>query len=283
MDEKKIEIIKLDDLKEYLPKIKVTCENKSFYDEIGKNTEESFAISLDGTVIGLAYIEDDDEEGFIYVYIFDEYRNKGYGYKAAKAAEGMLKSSPGKIVTGIRNGDDTAKKFCEKLGYRAWFSSAAMKYSGGKFEDGDIPVRQYTDADFIDSFVLAEEAFHKMRVETGLFPDSKVDEPDEESRKFMAESAERRYVYEVGGEIVGYGKLDGDELDVVCIKIAQQGKGYGRKLVKHLVNVMIDKGIKEPLLWCVVGNNKARKLYESLGFVEVGRADYSLKTVEKQQ
>ena len=43
---------------------------------------------------------------------------------------------------------------------------------------------------------------------------------------------------------------------------------------------MIDSGIKEPCLWCVVGNKKARKLYDSLGFKEVRVTAYPEKKIQ---
>ena len=47
-----------------------------------------------------------------------------------------------------------------------------------------------------------------------------------------------------------------------------------------MINLMIDSGIKEPCLWCVVGNKKARKLYDSLGFKEVRVTAYPEKKIE---
>ena len=58
-------------------------------------------------------------------------------------------------------------------------------------------------------------------------------------------------------------------------KIARQGEGFGRGFVTFLTNRLLEKG--EARLWCLVGNDKARKLYESLGYRETDRAEYSFK------
>ena len=144
----------------------------------------------------------------------------------------------------------------------------------------DLPVRQYRDEDFLEAFTLADEAFHKMRLETGCFPESTTTPPNDKYRQRFAETAEERYVYELDGNIIGYAKLDGDELDIICIRISHQGEGFGRNFLKYMINLMIDSGIKEPCLWCVVGNKKARKLYDSLGFKEVRVTAYPEKKIE---
>ena len=66
-------------------------------------------------------------------------------------------------------------------------------------------------------------------------------------------------------------------LDCVAIRTDRQGEGLGRSFVKYLVDRIIESGHPEPVLWCVVGNDKARRLYESLGFEEIARAEYSVK------
>lgn len=86
------------------------------------------------------------------------------------------------------------------------------------------------------------------------------------------------YVSRSDGEIAGYGCIDGAELDTVAVSIAHQGKGLGRKLVKFLVNRILDRQAGTPFLYCVIGN-RARKLYDSLGFREISCSEYARKKV----
>ena len=71
------------------------------------------------------------------------------------------------------------------------------------------------------------------------------------------------------GEIVGYANVDEEELDTVSIKISHQGKGLGKAFIKYMTNLLIDRGVKEPILWCVVGNVNARHIYDSIDYKEV--------------
>lgn len=267
---------KPDDASKYLTKIERTDDNVDFCDELAGNADEIFEIVCGSDIIGLAYIEDDEKEAFIYVHVFPEYRRKGLGRLAALAAERELKKSPKSILTGYGASDTVAVKFAADLGYKKKYASARMVYRGGKFGES-APVRQYRDGDFDAAFALCAEAFHVMRLGTGCFPDSVMAEPREDSRKRWLDDADNSYVYELDGEIVGFAEIEGDLLDCVSVRVDRQGEGLGRAFVKCMIDRIIESGHDEVFLWCVVGNVKARRLYESLGFEEVSRAEYSVK------
>ena len=69
------------------------------------------------------------------------------------------------------------------------------------------------------------------------------------------------------------------ELDNVAIRIDHQGKGFGKVFVKFLVKEILDKGVGDPFLYCLAVNQKARRLYDSLGFEEVFCNVFAVKTV----
>ena len=267
---------KSEDASKYLSKIERTDSNGDFCDELADNSDEIFEIVCCGEVVGLAYIDDDEKESFIYVHIFPEHRRKGIGKLAALAAERELKKSPKSILTGFGADEELAKKLAAELGYKKKFASAKMVYRGGKFGE-TAPVRNYRDEDFDAAFALTAEAFHIMRLGTGCFPDSELAKPREDSRKNWLEDAENEYVYELDGEVVGFAETEDDLLDCVAIRTDRQGEGLGRAFVKYMVDRIIESGHNEVCLWCVVGNDKARRLYESLGFEEVSRAEYAVK------
>jgi mycothiol synthase len=277
----KIEIIKLDDITPYLDKIDRKDAEPWLWEEVSENGDEIFFIRVSDAIVGTAYIGD-EAKAFVYVYIFPEYRNRGYGEAAAIAAEQMIKTTPLlRILTAYNDHSEAAKRLAEKHGYLKKYSSALMRYAGEPFPEPELPVRKYRDEDFEEAALLSAEAFHVMRLSTGCFPDSVVRQPSEEERRYWAEHADDGYVYLSGSEIVGHARIEGPELDVVSIKIPHQGKGLGRKFVKYLTNRIIEKGEGEPVLWCVVGNDKARALYDSLGYEEVCRNDFAVKKLGK--
>ena len=275
--ENKIELRKAEEPSKYLPRIPMVETERDFYSEVEGNSEEIYEIAVCGEVIGLAYIED-DEEAFVYVYIFEEHRGKGYSYPAALAAERSIKASPLKsIQTGYDANNALAKKLAEKCGYAPGFASAIMKYGGEKLAEKPLPIRAYRDEDFLEAYTLTDEAFHNMRLGTGFFPDSKLTPPTDKERAHWSETASERFVYEKVGEIVGCGRICEDTVSFIAIKIARQGEGFGRDFVIYLTNRLLEKDAGMARLWCVVGNDKARKLYESLGYRETDRAEYLFK------
>lgn len=275
--ENKVEIRKLEDASEYLGRIDQTEADADFYDGVAENGEEIYAICQEDQVVGLACIVD-EADGYLYVYVFPEFRGKGYGTLAARQAEAGMQSSPHwKITTAYARNNEVARKLAEKCGFKKKFASAVMKYQGSRFEEKELPVRKYREEDFVAAFTVEDEAFHKMRLETGCFPDSTLSEPSDDMRNFYAEHAEDEYVYLQDDEIIGFAQIDGAELSSVSIKLSHQGKGLGKEFTKFLTNRILEKEGEAPFLYCVVGNDKARRLYESLGFEEIACNEYAEK------
>ena len=119
-----------------------------------------------------------------------------------------------------------------------------------------------------------------MRLGTGLFPDSVSNPPSEKERKYWSETANERLVYMNGTEIVGYAHIVGSEIGSISVKPSQQGKGIGKKFLKHIINRLKDAGHTDISLYCVVGNHRARHIYDELGFIPVYRNDYAKKKME---
>ena len=283
MEAASIEICKKDDLKGFIPFIDITESGNELIEEIEENSKEMYALSLDDKIIGLAYIDDveDDEEPYFSIYIFKEYRNKGYASSVLKQIEHKYEGSKAKSITAIYGYHNVvAKNFLLKHGYTLTWASTNMQYSGDRFEEVDLPIRQYQDEDFDQAFKLSAEAFHRMRVGTGCFPNSVVSTPHEKSKEHWLKEAENEFVIDQNGEIVGYSHLEEKEIASISIKISEQGKGLGKKFVKSITNTLIDRGVKEPLLWCVVGNNNARHIYDSLGYKEIYCEGFAEKKIK---
>lgn len=276
----RITLRETDDAARFLARIDRSVFYADFYEAVSENDEALQEICCGGQTIGLAEIFIGGSKGFLYIYIFPEYRNLGYGHEAAKLSEQkMLSSGLKSIITAYHVKDETARRFAAGLGYPGKYASAHMTYRGEKFDLPDLPVRQYEDGDYDEAFALYVEAFHRMRLSTGCFPESVPKTPSEASRKEWAETADERYVYVDNGEIVGFAHQEGAELGSVAIKISRQGEGFGRNFVQYMVNVIMEKTSQAPSLWCLTRNRKARRLYDSLGFEE----DFCQEFAEKRK
>ena len=83
-----------------------------------------------------------------------------------------------------------------------------------------------------------------------------------------------------GGEIVGFAgggpEREGDEvyrgeLYAIYLLEAHQRRGVGRRLACAVARGLLSAGFESMLLWVLEDNHRARRFYESLGGVVVGR------------
>ena len=74
--------------------------------------------------------------------------------------------------------------------------------------------------------------------------------------------------------LVGYGGLlaVGTEGDIQTIALAPEarGAGHGRRLLNALLEAAADRGLRQVFLEVRADNLRARSLYESVGFEEIG-------------
>lgn len=232
---------------------------------------------LEKEIVGLVQIEPNTDTSFVVVFVSINHRNIGIGKALIKYAENYLREIQTKrimIAYSIKN--ENSIRFARKHGYERCFSSTYMKHAGGEFSSELISVRHYCDEDYPDAFKLSSEAFHEMRVSVGGFPDSKVGEPSKQTRDGWKKDAKNRYTYFIDDKVVGHGCLEGNEIGSISVRRDMQGKGIGKRFVKYLCNELYNRGNKEIFLWCVVGN-KARYLYESLGFEELYVSEFAMK------
>lgn len=234
---------------------------------------------IEDKLVALAQVNKPGAQSYFTVFVAPQYRRQGIGSAVAKYAETELRAGGTRIVrNSFRVGHHSSLAFARKLGYDTYFSSAFMQRTGEPFPLGELPVRQYTDEDYLASHSLYAAAFHEMRVRVGCFPDSVVAQPSEEERRTWAEDAQNRFVYELNGEIVAYSRLSGNELSSISVHTDFQGRGIGRKFVIYLCNEIYRRGSTNVDLWCVVGNY-ARNLYDSLGFKEQHVMQFMRKTL----
>ena len=128
---------------------------------------------------------------------------------------------------------------------------------------GDGALRRSTDADF--------DAIHAIELETfGTDAWSAATLADE-----LAGPHRIYLVLEVTGVVRGYGGLlavgtQGD-IQTIAVDGSVRGAGYGRRLMEALIVEAEQRGVAELFLEVRADNPAARGLYESEGFVEIGR------------
>ncbi len=243
-----------------------------------KKSSDVHAIRLKGRIVGLAQVEM-GQDAYVYIYMDKAYRRLGIGSKALKCCEGKLPREAFRSSTCYRDDHQYARAFARKNGYHRKFASTIMRYEGPLFTLPDLDIREYQDEDYDETHSLYAVAFHNMRVSTGDFPDSEVEKPSDDMRAFWTKTSSDRFVYRHDGEIVGYAHLVGHEISSVSIGSKDHGKGYGTYFVKYLCNTILKAGHPWVELYCVVGN-KAKRLYDALGFKELSTVEFAVKSID---
>jgi ribosomal-protein-alanine N-acetyltransferase len=81
-------------------------------------------------------------------------------------------------------------------------------------------------------------------------------------------------VLSIGGVLAGYGvmSMGAGEMHVLnlCIAEAQRGRGFGRRLLEHLLTQGAAAGMRDAFLEVRPSNAAALRLYRALGFQQIG-------------
>ena len=98
----------------------------------------------------------------------------------------------------------------------------------------------------------------------------------ESFRQELTRNAVARYlVAEEDGQVLGYAGawviLDESHITNIAVRADAQGRGLGRKLTAELLQILSNLGACYATLEVRVSNERARNLYQSLGFVTVGK------------
>jgi ribosomal-protein-alanine N-acetyltransferase len=91
-----------------------------------------------------------------------------------------------------------------------------------------------------------------------------VDRPDTDALSAVSEEA-------VVGFAIAWSVGDQAELGNVAVTRGWRFRGVGERLVREAVTRLARRGVREVFLEVRVSNRAARRLYERLGFLEIGR------------
>lgn len=218
------------------------------------------------------------KRGFVYIYVEPVYRNQGIATRAYALCERQIRAHGAAMIgTSYNASNPVSKHFAEQKGFVRKFESTYMTYSGDPYPIQDMPIRAYEDEDYPHAHELYARAFHEMRVSVGDFPDSVVELPSHTQREFWRETCDQRYVYMEDNHVLALARVVGNEISSISVKPAYQGQGIGRDFMKYLCNTLLMGNYDTIRLWCVEGN-KAKGLYEALGF----KASFTAEFAEKE-
>lgn len=227
-----------------------------------KNLEKCGIVAMEeNELVGAAVFSGANKTTELQLYVKPLRRNSGIGTMILKAIEEKMSECGVEKVILNYTEDEFIRNFVYKRGYEYLYRAEPMIYKGGKINLNSYDIREYEDKYFDKAERILSTAFHKMRLSIGM--KSKLAQPSEEYRNHCKDNKDNMFVLFNEGEIVAVTDLDGNCISHLAVDIKHQGKGYGRILASYAVNKILERGYKEVILWCLVGNT-ARFLYESI-------------------
>lgn len=86
-------------------------------------------------------------------------------------------------------------------------------------------------------------------------------------------SGYRTFLYVIDNEIIGYSVVQSvlDEVHLlnICVKPGHQGKGFGRQILNHVIEIALEQSAAIIVLEVRASNFRAQQLYLSTGFNEM--------------
>ena len=263
----------------------IFCYDKDYEDVILKKTEKAYIDKLNEYLNdGLRVIIEEDAtagwmyysipkasvySGFVFIYIFEEFRRKGIGTRAYRYVERQFKETGCNWWTSYP-ASDSADAFALAVGFDYINKNYYMEHNDMPVDVPSEGIRECTSADFSAADELWRREYADMHIRIGL-PYKKREETEEmkaEAYSDFCAHLGNYYVIEENGKIVAYGALfsDGSGIGAVAVDREHTGKGYGTQMAAFLTNECIRRGCKKPCLYCEHGNDDAIHIYKKLGY-----------------
>ncbi|MGE5675310.1 MAG: GNAT family N-acetyltransferase [Mycobacterium leprae] len=242
----------------------------------------------DGQIKGLTVLTVDrslpHSRGALILFIDPQFRGQGIGRAIWREIWPLLLAAgPASFTTFYRAGDTASALFFSARGFNPLASSQLMTYSGPSFPEPELTVRPYRDTWFSHYVQIKNAAFFSLRRESGLkpymcYPDGSYDESD--LRAWLREQEGKIFLGLAQEKPVGVLELAPPAIEVVAVAPDQQGRGYGRALTQFGINRLKEQGVDPIRLHVLEKNQRAKALYESLGFTPGQTTEYARLTVE---
>ncbi|NLB46191.1 MAG: ribosomal protein S18-alanine N-acetyltransferase [Microbacteriaceae bacterium] len=127
----------------------------------------------------------------------------------------------------------------------------------------DVQIRPATEDDLDAMWVIEQEVFGAQAWTRDLL-----------QQELTGDYRAYRALVDADGRTIGYAGLlavggDGD-IQTIAVDAGARGKGYGRTLMNELLDEATRRDVRQVFLEVRADNPVARRLYESLGFAELG-------------
>ncbi len=218
--------------------------------------------------------------GFVFIYIFPQFRRRGIGRQIYREAEKSFRSAGCEWWSSFPS-SEAAEKFSLAVGFDYTNTNAYMKHNGELISASTDGIRPCTEDDYPAAPDIWSKEYADMHIRLGLPYETTAmsEEVEKEGYRQFMDNLTREFVVEDNGVLVGYGSLfeDNSGIGSIAVKREFAGRGYGTRLAAYLTNECIRRGTKFPHLYCEGGNNDALHVYKKIGYAEISRETVAIK------
>lgn len=233
-----------------------------------QSQSEKFLVYDDAVIKGFAYAVKRTEgknEWNVEVYVDIKERRKGIGTALYEELFRYLEQEkPSVLVTEFRVDINDPTLFYERLGYQKWYGCPNLFYKGSVQHNIDISFVNYEDKYYEQYAKCRQECFYDLRKEYDFKP--YFIPMSKEDRKNFLNEKDSIYIALDKDEIIACTTVKNGYIDNIMVPPAYQGMGYGKKATQFAINKALSEGVQSIYLCYIDGNEKADKLYKSLGF-----------------
>lgn len=259
-----------------------------YYDKFNEFSKNTIRITIvNGNIVGWLHLtipQSSLYSGFLFIYVFPEYRRKGIGTRIYREAEALLNPVECNWWSSYPE-SEAADRFVMSVGFDYTNTNSYMVHNGKEIPASTEGIRPGRLDDYPQAPDIWSHEYANMHIRIGM-PYEKHQLNEEERKaeynQFVMD-LKNSFVMEEGGKIIGYGTLfdNNSGIDSVAVDRAFSGHGYGTRLAAFLTNECISRGNSSPCLYCESGNSDAMHIYQKLGYVEVSRETVTIKNQKR--
>lgn len=201
------------------------------------------------------------------LYVVPCARRKGIGTKLYQKAVADLNAiGANTLSVKCRIDEEKNEIFFESLGYKHWFGFYEMVHELPEKQTCQIQFIQYEDQYYEQYAHLISDGFYELRVANDIQPYNCYT-ASEEGRKNLLKEKENLYLsIDKEGEIISTVYIAQGHIDDLVVNKKYQGQGIGKQTTQFAIQKALEKEAQKIYLDVVIWNEKAKHIYESLGF-----------------
>ncbi|MFD1735077.1 GNAT family N-acetyltransferase [Bacillus salitolerans] len=203
--------------------------------------------------------------------VHPSFRRKGIFTRLLNAAKEEFNHQKVKeVLLVVDNNSIEGKGFVQSINTRLSHSEYSLKHYGNvNKEDFVVTIETPIESDYSDMVHIHAEAFR-----------DNLEEASQVITNNLQSDLYDVLVAKVRGTIIGSLSIFKNEgnryLSAFSVAPKYQGKGYGRQILKQVVQLLKDEGVDSIMLEVEIQNANALHLYQACGFEVVAGFDYYL-------